>query len=253
MNIFNQYAEYYDLLYKDKDYMQEANYINSLLQEYSSNTKSILELGCGTGKHAILLGNKGYKVHGVDLSEGMIREAKINLKQERLSGIQLTQGDIRKIRLEEKFDAVISLFHVMSYQTENKDLEEVFQTVREHLNEEGLFIFDCWNGPAVLAEQPETRVRRLENEIVKVTRIAEPVLHPNENIVDVNYEIYVTNKQNNHIEKFNEVHKMRYLFKTELMWLASQYGFTFENMFSFNSLKQSNLYDWNVVFIFRKR
>ncbi|OXS77038.1 hypothetical protein B1B04_01145 [Lysinibacillus sp. KCTC 33748] len=93
MSNFNQYAEYYDLLYKDKDYIQEANYIDSLLQKYSSNTKSILELGCGTGKHAIILGKKGYKVHGVDLSEGMIREAKIHLEQEESTDIQLTQGD----------------------------------------------------------------------------------------------------------------------------------------------------------------
>ncbi|WP_139376932.1 MULTISPECIES: hypothetical protein [unclassified Lysinibacillus] len=83
-------------------------------------------------------------------------------------------------------------------------MEDVFQTVSEHLNEGGLFIFDCWNGPAVLAEQPETRVRRLENDAVEVTRIAEPTLHPNENVVDVNYEIYIKDKKNNQITKFSE-------------------------------------------------
>ena len=253
MSTFNQYAEYYDLLYKDKDYTQEANYIDSLLQKYLSNPKTILELGCGTGKHAIILGKKGYKVHGVDLSEGMIREAKIHLEQEESTDIQLTQGDIRKVRLEEKFDAVISLFHVMSYQTKNEDLVDVFKTVSEHLNEGGLFIFDCWNGPAVLAEQPETRVKRLENDAVEITRIAEPILHPNENAVDVNYEIYIMDKKNNQITKFSEIHKMRYLFKTELVWLASQYGFTFESMFSFHSFNTSKLHDWNVIYILRKR
>ncbi len=55
---FDLYSEYYDLLYKDKNYKKEADYIASLIKTNAPHTKSILELGCGTGKHASLLREK---------------------------------------------------------------------------------------------------------------------------------------------------------------------------------------------------
>lgn len=70
--VFNEYASYYDLLYRDKDYESEAAYINSLLQKYRPDAKSILELGCGTGRHASLLAEQGYHVLGLDQSEEML-------------------------------------------------------------------------------------------------------------------------------------------------------------------------------------
>ena len=54
-------GDYYDLFYDDKNYQLEANYIHEKIQEYKSNSKSILELGCGTGKHAINLTNHGIR------------------------------------------------------------------------------------------------------------------------------------------------------------------------------------------------
>ena len=66
--VFDEYAEYYDLLYKDKDYVAEANYIDGILQKYATGCQKILELGCGTGKHAELLSHKGYEITGIDMS-----------------------------------------------------------------------------------------------------------------------------------------------------------------------------------------
>ena len=58
--VFDAYSNYYDLLYQDKDYVAETEYINSLISSYSKNAESILELGSGTGIHAGLLANIGY-------------------------------------------------------------------------------------------------------------------------------------------------------------------------------------------------
>ena len=51
MNVFGEYAEFYDALYQDKDYMSEARTVDSLLKKYGNNVKSLLVFGCGTGKH----------------------------------------------------------------------------------------------------------------------------------------------------------------------------------------------------------
>ena len=53
--VFDAYAAYYDLLYKDKDYAGETEYVHRLIQRFNPGAKSILELGSGTGKHARLL------------------------------------------------------------------------------------------------------------------------------------------------------------------------------------------------------
>lgn len=72
MPFAKNYAEIYDLLYKDKDHSAEAIAIHHLIQKYRPGAKTILDLGCGTGDHAIALTKLGYVVTGLDLSADMI-------------------------------------------------------------------------------------------------------------------------------------------------------------------------------------
>jgi predicted TPR repeat methyltransferase len=69
------YGRYYDLLYRDKDYAAESEYVASHIRKHVPRAKRILELGCGTGGHAVLLAAMGFDVHGVDLSEAMLGRA----------------------------------------------------------------------------------------------------------------------------------------------------------------------------------
>ena len=225
MEVFGNYARYYNLLYQDKDYAAEAQFIHQLLKTHAPATKSILELGCGTGKHAALLAELEYEVYGVDLSADMLEQAEKRLptlNPEVASKLKFSQGDVRTVRVERQFDAVISLFHVFSYQTTNQDLEAAFATAKAHLKPGGVLIFDCWYGPAVLSDRPTVRVKRLEDEEISVTRIAEPVIYPNDNLVDVNYQVFIKNKATGIVEEVQELHKMRYLFKPEIEGLFSQ-------------------------------
>jgi SAM-dependent methyltransferase len=254
MNVFENYAFYYDLLYKDKNYESEANYIDDLIKKYSIKANSILELGCGTGKHAILLVQKGYEIVGVDISQNMVDQAqKIILKNKSLGRkVSFSCADIRSLNLNKKFDAVISLFHVVSYQTTNQDLQKTFSVAKNHLNENGIFIFDCWYGPAVLTQKPETRIKRLENEKVQITRLAEPKIYANENCVDVNYQIYLHDKYKKHTCEFKETHKMRYLFKPEIELLLEQNGLKLVGFEEWESGKEPGFDSWGVCFVAKR-
>ena len=252
MTVFGNYSRYYDLLYRDKDYIGEAKFIHRLIQNHAPNGQSILELGCGTGNHAMLLAKEGYSIHGIDLSEEMLQQARDRLSQfdpDLASKIKISQGDIRQTRLNQKFDVVLSLFHVISYQTSNEDLLAAFNTVKEHLNSGGVFIFDLWYGPAVLTEHPTVRVKRLENEEILVTRIAEPVIHPNENLVDVNYQVFIQNKNSDAIEEFQETHRMRYLFQPEINLLLNQIGLKLVSSGEWMTGSESGLNTWGVYFV----
>lgn len=221
MSVFESYARYYDLLYKDKDYSAEVEYVTSHIRKHAPQSEHILELGCGTGAHAEHLARMGYTVHGVDMSEEMLARAearKSALPAEVAGRLSFSSGDVRSVRTGETYDAVISLFHVMSYQSTNDDLIAVFETAATHLSAGGLFLYDFWYGPAVLSQQPDTRVKRLEDSEIIVTRIAEPDLMVNQNLVDVNYDVFIKNKAENEIEQLSEMHRMRYFFLPEIEW-----------------------------------
>ncbi len=254
MSVFDTYACYYDLLYRDKDYAGEAKFVHQLLQTHAPGAQSILELGCGTGNHAQLLVKEGYQVHGVDRSAEMLQQARerlSQLSQKLASRLEFSHGDIRNIRLHVLFDAVISLFHVISYQPTNEDLQDTFMTAKVHLKPGGIFIFDFWYGPAVLSEHPATRVKRLEDEKIRVIRIAEPIMHPNENIVDVKYHVFIKDKQRGSVEELQETHRMRYLFKPEIEWLFSNSQFKSLKCGEWMTDREPGFDTWGVYFVGR--
>jgi predicted TPR repeat methyltransferase len=140
---FIEYSKYYDLLYLDKDYVSEARYVFHTLSTFQPKLKQLLELGMGTGIHANLLGKNGLEITGIELSDSMATKA-------REKGLECYTGSCTNFSLKIKFDAAISLFHVISYLTTNDDLLCTFRNVNKHLmydfakafeNEEIFFYF----------------------------------------------------------------------------------------------------------------
>lgn len=109
-----------------------------------------------------------------------------------------------------------------------------------------------WYGPAVLTDKPVTRIKRLENESIKVTRLAEPVLHAGENIVDVNYDVFIEDKASKEVVEKKELHKMRYFFDTELEMICEKIGFRAEKKCEWMSDKNPDFNSWNVVWVLKK-
>lgn len=229
MSVFAGYSRYYDLLYRDKDYAAETRWIADLLRHHAPNARTLLEIGSGTGLHASRLAELGYDVTGIDMSTGMLEAAearRAELDPGIAGRLTFSAGDARTFRLGKKFDAVISLFHVMSYQTSNEDLASALASAREHLNDGGVFIFDCWYGPAVLRQWPSVTTKELSDDTTLVKRVAEPVIHPEKNVVDVNYTVSVTDRISGGTEVLNETHNMRYLFTPEIELALKSAGMT---------------------------
>lgn len=220
MTVFGSYSRYYDLLYKDKDYEGEARYVDSLIRKRLPQAASMLELGCGTGRYAREFAGLGYTVHGVDLSVEMIDEA----RKTPCDGVSFSCGDIRSLRLERRFDVVVALFHVVSYQTTDEDVRSTLITVGEHLCPGGIAVLDFWYGPAVLAQQPEVRFKEVSDGSIEVSRIALPVLHDDHNVVDVNYRAFIREKASGRIEELRECHRMRYFFMKDFSWMLPSNG-----------------------------
>ncbi len=252
MSVFGSYSRYYDLLYRDKDYGAEAQFIGQLIQAHAPKAQTVLELGCGTGNHAVRLAQAGYQLHGVDRSDTMLTQAQARLADltpELAAQLAFSQGDIRSVRLNQTFDVVLSLFHVISYQTTNPDLLAAFATAKAHLKPGGILIFDIWYGPAVLSDRPALRVKRMEDDAIQVTRIAEPVMHPNENWVDVNYQVFIRDKADQSVEELQETHRMRYLFQPEIEMCLEQSGLEILAAQDWLSDQPMGFNTWQVCFV----
>lgn len=244
--VFNAYSRYYDLLYRDKDYPGEAEYIQRLLTRYGIPNGDLLEYGSGTGKHGRLLAAQGYTVHGIERSAEMVANA------EAAPGFTCQQGDIASTSIGRTYDAVLSLFHVISYQTSNAQLHAVFANAAAHLNHDGLFIFDFWYSPAVNAQKPVVRVKRMADDQVEITRIAEPVIYTNENRVDVNYTIYSRELGAGSVQTLQETHPMRHFSLPEIDIVAGVHGFeviTAEEFLTGNVPSEST---WGVCVILKR-
>lgn len=243
MKNFKSYAKYYNLFNKNKDYDKEVDFVNSLIIKHLPNTKTILNLGCGTGNHDLLLKKKGYDITGIDQSEEMIKIAKEKKKK-----IKFIVGDIRNFEINKKFDCIISLFHVMSYQTLDKDLINVFDLVSSHLNDGGIFIFDCWYGPAVLNIKPSVRVKKVKNNDLNIVRKAIPKIISQKNVIDVDYEFIIDEK--GHIKRFSEKHSLRYLFEEELNLYSKDLSLIEKG--EWLTGKEPNKDTWSVYFVYKK-
>lgn len=254
MTQFADYAPYYDRLYRDKDYSGEAAYVLRLVRENCPQAQTFLELGCGTGAHAQALCASEVTVHGVDCSPemlGLARARQRKLNSEVAARMHFSAGDVRHVRLHETFDAVISLFHVVSYQASNQDLQSCFATARDHLRPGGVFVFDCWYGPGVLSDPPTVRIKRWEDVETEVTRIAEPTLLDRQNVVEVQYTIFVRNRVSEMTKVLKELHRMRYLFPPEVEALAETTGLQMIEARSWMSEGPPDRESWNACFVVR--
>jgi ubiquinone/menaquinone biosynthesis C-methylase UbiE len=135
--LFQRLAKYYDKIYRLKDYKKEVDFIQFLFQKFNLRVKTILDVACGTGSHAILLKKMGYDLVGVDISKEMLQIAR-----EKVKGVGFIEGDMRKLRLNKKFDAVLCLFSSIAYNQNYDELEQTLRNFYNHLKEKGILIFD---------------------------------------------------------------------------------------------------------------
>ena len=223
-NLFQNSSKYYDLIYSDKDYEKECDFIEKIVKKYSKKKpNTILDCGCGTGNHAIILAKRGYEVSGIDISDKMIKIAKEKTKHNNIN-VNFKKMDLRKLKLNKKFDVCICMFAVIDYLYDTKDVIRVLSNIREHLKENALLVFDFWYGPAVLTTLPSNRIKIIENKGTKLIRFTESKLNVINHESEVKFNLIVT-KENAVIYDETEKHKIRFFFPEELKHYLEESGF----------------------------
>ncbi len=142
--LFSNYAETYESECFVQGTLGEVEFIEKEIN-HDKNFK-ILDIGCGTGRHAIELTKRGYSVVGVDLSESMIKKAQEKATAEGLE-IEFRQADARNLPFEGEFDLVIMLCEGGFPLMETDEMNfQILQNAAKALKPEGKLIFTTLNG-----------------------------------------------------------------------------------------------------------
>lgn len=248
---FQDYSQYYDLFYADKDHAAEAAYVAGLLERFAKAPASLADFGCGTGRHALRFAQRGWHVFGIEQSSAMLSRARAAAAREGLTNFEAVHGSAQDAKLGQRVDAATALFHVVSYQATDAALHGFFRNVRAHLAPGGCFVFDVWHADAVLAQRPEVRVARRSSERALVTRLAEPKLDLEARTVAVTYTLYVEDSESGEIAKSTEEHLLRYLTSDEIADHASRVGMRIAHSEEWMTGRRPSVDTWGVCYVAR--
>lgn len=249
----DQYADAYDFVYGDKDYARETDAVCQLIGKFGDGTmRDIIDLGCGTGRHALLLADLGYHVTGVDRSAPMLEKARARAAEKPQAVLSFLEGDARTFSVGRTFDAALMMFHVIGYMPTNDDLLAALGAVHRHLRAGGLFMFDIWYGPAVVADPPGSRWKSIRSSEGTILRCVDSVHDPHSQCCDVTIRLLRTNGDQI-IADTEETHRVRYFFPLEIDLALRMAGFRLEAVRTFPDINAApGVSTWSSVVVAKR-
>ncbi|MGL4873306.1 MAG: class I SAM-dependent DNA methyltransferase [Clostridium sp.] len=137
-----EFAKIYDgLINEDIDYKKIGDKVKEIIDRYNVEKKMYLDLACGTGNVSIEVARGFKESFAVDLSEEMLREAFEKFKKEKIKS-RIVRQDMTELTLNKKFNLITCVLDSTNYITEEEGIEKYFKSVYNHLEDDGIFIFD---------------------------------------------------------------------------------------------------------------
>jgi SAM-dependent methyltransferase len=230
-NLLYDHPEYYEVLYPETQDETPAMCRRMFDRFLNAPPRSILDIGCGTGRDLRSLRRTCPDCMGVDFLPRMVEYAKT-----RSSEIEFRAGDMRTLRLGRTFDVVVCFGSALLYALRNEDLDRTFQTFRTHCHEGSLLIIDVRNAAALLGDGFKPRI---EGEVTSAIFSARYVA---EHSFDRRRQL-LCRKRTWRMPDGNtaeDVCKYRLLLPEELAHRLGEYGFNVLGMYDNKGLEESD-------------
>lgn len=244
------FYKYYDTLFQKKDYKKETELVINLHKKFSTKPlKNILEIGCGTGNHTKELAKNNFEVIAIDTDQEMVKIASEKLVK--YQNVQVLETKVEDL-LEKDFDLCVALFNVVTYIGDVDSLKSFLNAISSRLNPGGIFIFDMWNGEAVLKDPPKEKVTEVLERDRKVVCRLVPLVEAKKNKTRLIYNFEV-------FEGEIRVEKGKYSFE-QTLWrpqeveeLLGETGLTIKlNTPTMDLSRKATERDWKVMYCCQK-
>lgn len=241
-------ARFYDVVYeKVRSDVDTGYFINKIL-----GTKGrVLEIGVGTGRFFTEALARGADIYGIDISKSMIDVLKKKLAHE--DHYRVMTGDAGNMKLDFKFDLIVAPFRVFAHVLDTKEQIAFMNNVYDHLNDNGIYIFDLFvPDPRLMAEgidnltdfegeyEPGKKVRRTVSSKTDIVN----------QLLDVTMK-FTWDEENRQVEKAWKF-KMRLFFRYEIEHLVRLSKLTLVNIFGDYNENQLSASSKEFVIICRK-
>ncbi|OKL38170.1 class I SAM-dependent DNA methyltransferase [Domibacillus mangrovi] len=215
---YNRFASVYDSLMKDAPYEEWTAMLCSEAQ-----AGRLLDIGCGTGELAVRFVQAGFDVTGIDLSDDMLAIAREKVDEQKLS-IPLYQQDMRELDGIGLFQTAVIFCDSLNYLETEDDVKKTFQSVYNHLEKDGLFLFDVHSTHKINHVFQSQTFADAAEDISFIWNA-----FPGEVANSIEHELtFFVRAENGIYERFDELHQQR-TFPPDLYkkWL-DEAGFTIE-------------------------
>ncbi len=245
MESYKEFASIYDKLMGNIDYKLWFDYIEEIFSRRRINPKYILEMACGTGSLTELLCQKYYDITCFDISENMLTVAYDKLRK--YNNVNVLNQDMVDFHLNKKFNAIVCICDSINYITEYNDVKKTFNNVYNHLDDNGIFIFDI------------NSYHKIKNIISKNIFIndEDDIFYTWESFFDdenslCQYFLTFFVKQGELYKRFNEVHNQRAYTIEEIVYELEKVGFRNISCFDGFTFNDVNKHSERINFIASK-
>ncbi|GET31570.1 hypothetical protein PbJCM13498_04330 [Prolixibacter bellariivorans] len=164
--LYTTLARVYHEMYQHVfDYDEEYRFYDDLLRK--NHCKKVLEVGCGSGMLARRFLANGYDYTGLDVAEEMLDIAREEVQQD-----VFVQSDMRHLRFDQQFDAVLITGRSLAYVTDNRGIMETLTGIHNALKEKRLFVFGIFEAGGIFEnfgdfeqtiELPDKKIQRISH------------------------------------------------------------------------------------------
>lgn len=234
MKYFTTLGKYYDMQFPESKYEKEAKFIEYVIRKHHPGDPcDILDLMCGTGRHAVYLARAGFTVTGIDNSPQMLEIAQQRGKKEQLE-IIFELKDAITMEYSNKYDVVYCWFNSFHYLYSNDDIVTVLRNIYRALKKDGLFVVDIRNGSWWLQHKPESPFSGIIEEgntklLITLSNIS---YHSRDQTMSMHYDFFIQEEGELHIE--HEDHKYRLFHPLEFQYFLESNKFEILDIYGSN-------------------
>ena len=215
--MFSQSTELYDFIYSEfKDFSAEASQVASLLGRECPSARKLLDVGCGTGRHAAaLIGEHGFEVDGLDIESGFLEIAR-----ERCPDGKFFRGDMASFDLGVTYEAVLCLFSSIGYVRTPDRLLLAAKSIRRHVAPGGVAIIEPWMTPASFKGR-SLHLTTVDRDDIKISRVSRSEIRDGISWMEFHYLV----GDSDEVRYLREVHELGLFTEDEMLHALRTAGF----------------------------